>query len=113
MHEMSLCESIVGVLEAAAREQQFSRVRRVRLTVGALAGVELTALRFGFEVVSRDTLADGATLEILPRPGQAYCFQCGDTVSIQQRFDPCPGCGGHRLQVTGGDELKIKDLEVE
>jgi len=113
MHEMSLCQSILGVMEQAARDQHFSRVRRVRLRVGALAGVEISALRFGFEVVTRGTLADGAVLEILSQSGEAYCFQCGQSVTIEQRFDPCPGCGGHHLQLTGGDELKIQDLEVE
>lgn len=113
MHEMSLCESLLGIIEEQSRVQQFTRVRRVRLTVGALAGVEESALRFGFEVVSRHTLAEGSQLEILPLPGEAFCFQCGKTVAVAQRYDPCPGCGGYRLQVTGGDELKIKDLEVE
>jgi hydrogenase nickel incorporation protein HypA/HybF len=34
-------------------------------------------------------------------------------VRVAQRFDACPDCGGYQLQVTGGDELRIKELEVE
>lgn len=113
MHEMSLCEGILQVLRETAARQQFHKVLRVRLEVGALATVEPEALRFGFDVVMKDSLADGATLEIIHHPALAWCFQCMETVEIRQRFDPCPGCGGHQLQVTEGEELKIKDLEVE
>jgi hydrogenase nickel incorporation protein HypA/HybF len=113
MHEMSLCESVLQIMNEQARAQGFTRVRRVRLEVGALAGVELEAMRFGFEVVTRATLADGAALEIIELPGQAWCLGCSSPVTVERRYDPCPKCGGHQLQVTGGDELRIKDLEVD
>ena len=113
MHELSLCASIVETLEAEARKQRFSRVRRVRLEVGPFAGVELDALRFGFEAVTRQSVAEGAVLEILEPPGRARCLDCSQTVTVSQRFELCPSCGGHRLQISGGDELRIKDLEVE
>ena len=113
MHELSLCASIIQTVEQEARKQAFSRVRRVRLEVGPFAGVELEALRFGFEVVTQESVAEGAVLEIVELPGRAWCPACSQSVTIDQRFDPCPSCGGHRLQVTGGEEFRIKDLEVE
>lgn len=113
MHEMSLCESILQVLEEQARAQDYARVKVLRLEIGALAGVEPEAMRFGFDVVKRGTLAEEAKLEIIHVPGRAWCMPCGKTVSIQQRFDACPHCGGYQLQVTGGEELRIKELEVE
>lgn len=113
MHEMALCESILQTLEAEARRQGFERVRTVRLEIGRLATVEPEALRFSFEVVTRDSLADGARLEIIEIPGSAWCMHCAQTVDIARRFDECPLCGGYQLQVTGGDEMRIKELEVE
>ncbi len=113
MHELSLCASIVGVIEEQAKVQNYGRVTLVRLEVGALAGVEVEAMRFGFEVVARDTVADGARLEIIDLPGQAWCLPCGQTVPEYRRFEACPACGGYELQVTAGEELRIKELEVE
>ncbi len=113
MHEMSLCEGIVQVLEQEAERQSFQRVNRVRLEIGALAGVEIAALRFGFDVVTRGTLAEGAELEIIEQPATAWCLMCMRPVEIQQRYDPCPECGAYQLQVTEGEDMKIKDLEVE
>lgn len=112
MHEMSLCEGVMQVIEEQAVRQGFSRVVVVRLEVGDLAVVEPAALRFCFEVIARGTLAEGARLEIIALPGRAWCPACGKGVTVQQRFDACPACGGFALQVTGGDEMRIKDLEV-
>ena len=113
MHEMSLCERVLQIMEEQARTQGFSRVRRIRLEIGTLSGVELEAMRFGFDVVTRETLADGAVLEIIELPGRAWCLSCCSPVTVDRRYDPCPECGGYQLQVTGGDELRIKDLEVD
>jgi len=113
MHEMSLCEGVLRILEDNAREKSFERVKTVWLEVGALSGVEIEAMRFSFDAVTRGTLADRATLEIIEVPGRAWCMQCADSVRVKQRFDACPACGSYQLQVTGGEELKIKELEIE
>jgi len=113
MHEMSLCESVLQILEDNARSQGFGRVKAVWLEVGALSGVEIEAMRFSFDAVTRGTLADRAKLEIIELPGEAWCMQCAGQVRVKQRFDACPDCGSYQLQVTGGEELKIKELEIE
>lgn len=113
MHELSLCEGIVQILEEYAGTRGYRRVKTVWLEIGGLAGVEVEAMRFGFDVVTNGTLAEGAELVIIERPGEAWCMQCSKTVPVKQRFDACPECGSYQLQVTGGEEMRIKELEVE
>lgn len=113
MHEMALCQSIIEMCREQARTQGFTRVKTICLAIGALSHVEPQALEFGFGAASRGTLADGAALEIERPPGQAFCMVCEATVPLAQRFDPCPRCGGHQLIVTGGDEMRVRELEVE
>ena len=113
MHEMSLCEGVLRVLEENARAQGYRRVKTVWLEIGALSGVEIAAMRFAFDAVMHGTLAEGAILEIIDKPGSAWCMQCMKTVPVRQRFDACPACGGCQLQVNGGEEMRIKELEVE
>ena len=69
-------------------------------------------MRFGFDVVMRDTLADGAILDIVTPPAEARCLSCFELVQINDRLDPCPKCGGTELQISGGDALRIKEMEV-
>ncbi|VAX06026.1 [NiFe] hydrogenase nickel incorporation protein HypA [hydrothermal vent metagenome] len=113
MHEMSLCESVLQVLQEHAQSQGFNRVKTVWLEVGGLAGVELEALRFCFDAVMQDTLADQAQLELIELPGQAWCMPCAKTVQVSQLYDQCPDCASYQLQITGGNEMQIKELEVE
>ena len=113
MHEMSLCEGVLQVILEHADSQGFCKVKTVWLEIGGLSGVEKEAMRFCFDAVMRDTLAEGAKLEIIDVPGKAWCMQCGKTVQVSQRFDHCPDCESYQLQVTGGDEMRIKELEVE
>lgn len=113
MHEMALAESVLSIMEDAAAKQGFSRVKTLWLEIGRLSGVEPDALRFCLDVVTRGSLAEGARLELLETPGQAWCMQCSRPVAVEARYDACPGCGGYQLQVTGGTEMRVKELEVE
>ena len=70
MHEMSLCESIVQILEDNAKSQGFAKVKTVWLEIGGLSGVEPEAMRFSFDAVTRGTLADRARLEIIEVPAK-------------------------------------------
>ena len=109
---MSLAEGVLQLIEDAAREQQFEKVTAVWLEIGRLSGVEVEAMSFCFDVVTRDSIADGARLEVIPLPGAGWCMKCAMTVPMAEVFGECPQCGGHQLQVTGGTEMRVKELEV-
>ena len=113
MHEMSLCESILDIIEQQAQEQHYNRVSTVWLEIGALSSVEPEAMRFCFAAVMQGSIADNAQLEIVHIQGQAWCMQCRKNVVIQQRYDTCPDCGSFQLQVNDGEQMRIKELEVE
>ena len=112
MHEMSLVESIRTIVQENAIRHGFSQVEVLRLEIGRFAGVEKPALEFAFEVVMRGSVAQGARLEMIELPGEATCYDCAKRVTIDHRLDPCPLCGGGRLLPEGGDEMRIKDMEV-
>jgi len=113
MHEMSLAEGVLRIVEENARAGEYSRVLVVRLEIGALSSVEPESLRFCFDAVVRGTVAEGARLEIIATEGRGYCLGCAAEVTVAARYDPCPRCGAYQVQVTGGDEMRVRDLEVE
>lgn len=112
MHEMSLVEGIRSIIEDQARTHAFTRVTLLRLEIGRFAGVEKPALAFAWDVVMQGSPAEGAILQMIDLPGQAMCYDCMKMTQINDRFDPCPLCGGGRLLPQGGDEMRIKDMEV-
>lgn len=112
MHEMSLAEGVLQLVEETARREKARQVKRVILEMGDLAAVEESALRFCFDAVARTSLAEGAVLEIVRVPGAGWCWACADTVPMGHLTDPCPRCGGYRLQATSGTEMRVKEIEI-
>ena len=51
--------------------------------------------------------------DIVEADGTAWCMQCSSAVVITQRGDPCPRCQSFQLQVTGGDRMRVMDIEIE
>jgi len=113
MHELSLVESMVALVEDEQRRQHFSRVRAICVHVGALGHVEPDALRFCFDAVTRGTIADGAMLSIVTIAGEGRCSDCHQIVPLYDLFAACPLCGNEHVRMTAGDELRLVELEVE
>ncbi|MDE1947593.1 MAG: hydrogenase maturation nickel metallochaperone HypA [Burkholderiales bacterium] len=112
MHEMSLAGGVLRLVEQAQARERFSRVARLRLEAGALAGVELHALRFALEALAPGTVLEGAAIEIDVLPARAWCLACSRSVEIRARSDDCPLCGSAQIQASGGTELKLAELIV-
>jgi hydrogenase nickel incorporation protein HypA/HybF len=112
MHEMALAESMLEIVLQTARGNDASRVTLIRLEIGALSHVEPEALRFCFDVVTRDSLADGARLEIQRTAGEAWCMPCGALVPLASLGTPCPVCGSYQLGISQGEAMRVREIEV-
>ena len=112
MHELSLCRSLLDIINEHAAGKPFKCVKKVTLEVGQLAAVDESALRFGFEIVTKGTLAEGAVLDIITVDGLAICNACHQCVKLENYYDACQNCGQFSLTVTQGEELRIQSMEV-
>jgi len=112
MHELSLAEGILRLVEDAAARERFRRVGQLRLEAGTLAGVEVHALRFALDAMAQGTCLEGAQIIIDEPPGVGWCQRCEATITVDSRSDPCPRCGGYPVQLTGGDALRVLELLV-
>lgn len=114
MHETALAASVVEIARDALRGRDpTERVAAVRLSLGALSHVEPRALLFCFDAAARGTAVEGARLLIERPGGRAHCLGCGtDDVALESRGQPCPHCGSHRLLVTGGEDMRVTELEL-
>jgi hydrogenase nickel incorporation protein HypA/HybF len=113
MHELSLAGSVLRIAEQAAQREGFLRVRRLVLEVGALAGVEVQALRFALEAVAPGTCLQGCAIDIEEPPGQAWCPACSQRVPLATRSQACPHCSHWPLQDLTGTGLRVRELLVE
>jgi len=112
MHELSLATGILDMVQAAALRDGFRRVGQLRLEVGALAGVEVDALRFALEAIRPGTCLEHAQIQIDTPAGTAWCTTCAHEVAITGFQDLCPACDGPLVRHSGGDQLRVLDLLV-
>ncbi|MBD5416605.1 MAG: hydrogenase maturation nickel metallochaperone HypA [Desulfovibrio sp.] len=116
MHEMSVAMSLLTLAEETAAGQGCTRLMRVRVEYGALAGIMPEALELCFEALTRGTAHEGAALELVCLPLRLRCVFCGTVFGgegQEARFTPCPGCGevaGHVVEQ--GKELLLREVEA-
>jgi hydrogenase nickel incorporation protein HypA/HybF len=113
MHEMSLAESVLQIIEEAAIAQKFTRVKTVWLEIGQLSCVEKEAMQFCFDAVMCDSIAAHSKLEIISVAGEGWCETCACTVPITTLHEVCRNCGSYGLKISAGDAMRVKELEVE
>ena len=109
MHELSITRNIVSLVDERAAGRP---VKRVKLAIGKLAGVEVQAVRFCFDVVAQGTSLEGAELEIEEPEGRGTCRDCGDEVAMKRLVAVCPCERRGRIDIIGGEELLVREMET-
>ena len=110
MHELSVASAIV---DTAIRHADGRRVTVVSVCAGQLRQVVPESLAFYFEHVARDTVCDGARLELEVVPARLLCDACAHDWQLDQAVFRCPACGGGEVRVSSGDELEVESIEIE
>lgn len=110
MHELSITRNVVAIVSERAAGQ---RVTRVRLEIGRLSAVVPDAVRFCFDICAKGTPLEGAELEIVEIAGRGVCAACGTESVLAVPAGRCPVCVTGCLSVVAGEELNIKEMEVE
>jgi len=114
MHEMSLVQSILDIIKEYAEEKNFNKVLSITLSFGKASTVVPAALTFAFEVLSEDTIAQGAELKFDIKPVVIYCMTCSRDITVNSYEAVCPLCNGHEILLSGGtEELKLVEMDVE
>ncbi len=111
MHELAICQAILQQAAAIARAHG-ARVKRINLSVGKLAGVEPHLLRAAFPLAAAGTVCEGAVLAIATPAVRVECQLCGEVSTVRPNRLLCGGCGGWRVALLAGDEMRIESLEL-
>lgn len=112
MHEVSVMQSALDTALTLAQQEGAKTIQRVTLRVGELSGVVPDALRFAFDVVTRDTMAEGAELKIEEVPAACYCAACRREFAFADAGCCCPDCGRISRDIRRGRELSLAWMEV-
>ncbi len=113
MHELSVTESILDITLRHARQANATRVKNLYLVIGQLASIVDDSVQFYWDIVAKDTLAEGAKLHFQRIPAELECTQC------HTRFHPdgnqlaCPECESVMIKVISGEEFFLEAIDVD
>jgi hydrogenase nickel incorporation protein HypA/HybF len=115
MHEMSIVQSILGILREEMVKYDGQRLKKVVIKNGALAGVVTESLTFAWDALTPDSEFEGSVLEVVEVPIKVKCGDCDEAFSPgHNKCMPCPKCGqllGHT--VLQGKEMLIDSIEID
>ena len=113
MHELSVTQNILEIALRHAETANAKRITDLNLVIGELAGIVDDSLQFYWDIISRDTIAEGAQLHFDRRAALLHCSQCGHTFPLNGSEYRCPVCGNPRVTASGGDEFRLESIEIE
>lgn len=113
MHELSIAENILEIVEQSAEGRGALKVNRITLDIGRLSGVETDALRFAMETMVKGTVAEEAEIIYHELETRARCADCGFEGQVDDLFSLCPGCRSTQLEISQGREMKVASIEIE
>jgi hydrogenase nickel incorporation protein HypA/HybF len=112
MHELSICLSLLDQVSEIAGQQGATRVDRIHLRIGPLAGVEPALLHSAWPLAAAGTIADAAELVIESSPIRVSCVDCKAESTATPNRLLCGACGGFHTRLVSGDELLLARLEI-
>ncbi len=110
MHELSIIENTLEI--ALENAKNAGKIHWLKMRIGEISGVVPEALHFAFDVVTKDTIAEGATLEIETVPVNCYCQKCELEFKPLDLCYECPNCGNLHTKIITGKEIELTSLEV-
>jgi hydrogenase nickel incorporation protein HypA/HybF len=110
VHELSVATAVV---DTAVKHADGRQVAAVHVQAGRLRQVVPASLCFYFEIVARDTVCEGARLDLIESDPRLRCEDCGDEWSPDWAMFRCPRCASPNTTVLSGDELLVEYIEVE
>lgn len=112
MHELSIAQNIVDIVQQHIPAGQAKSVASIKLRIGELSGVVADSLDFCFSAITSATPLSSAKLEIERIPFTLHCASCNNSFTSELGTVLCPRCGNENTQVTGGTEMQIVEIEL-
>ena len=113
MHEQSIVESLLALAIENAEKAKASKILRIYLVVGELSGVVEDAVEFYFNILSKDTIAEKASLFFMQIPTRLHCRNCDTVFTPENNNFHCPECKEQQAEIIGRRELYVDSMEVE
>ena len=113
MHELPITQSILKIALNHAEQAGASRVTDLYVVIGKLSYVVDDSVQFYWDVIAKDTIAEGAQLHFRRVPVEFLCLDCNHHYAPDEENLACPQCGSTRVKIIAGEEFQLESIDVE
>jgi hydrogenase nickel incorporation protein HypA/HybF len=113
MHEMSIAQSLIDIINEEMIKHNVSVLKSVRVHIGQLSAIVPKSLSFCFEIMTSGTELEDARLIMDIIPLKAICRECQQAFEVQNYSFECPHCSSVDIDTIAGQDLSIVEMEVE
>ena len=114
MHELGVVSHIIKEVETVAKENNVKKVISLTLEVGEVSTIVPDLFKDCFDWSKKKTeFMQECELNMVIIAGVTYCQDCGETYSTTKHGKVCPHCGSKNTYLITGNEVIIKDIQVE
>lgn len=113
MHELAITESLLDIAQKHAKQADASRVTDIYLVIGRFSSFVDDSIQFYWDILSENTICQGAQLHFERLPARLVCLDCGKDFELADQLEPCPNCGSMRVNVIQGEEFFMESISVE
>ncbi len=113
MHELSVTEGLLSIVNEEAKKRGVKKVTGINLVIGELASIIDDSVQFYFDILSKGTASDGAVLFFKRIAAEYTCTECNHVFVKKSYSYKCPECGGKAIIANKGQEFYIESIEVD
>jgi hydrogenase nickel incorporation protein HypA/HybF len=113
MHELSVTESILEIALRHANQAKAKQITRLNLVIGQLASIVDDSVQFYWDIIAKDTIAEGASLHFKRIPTKLICLNCGTEYEMSDSNLTCPSCESDQVKIVAGKEFYLESIDVQ
>lgn len=112
MHELSVAQEILKIVDEYLPNPTPNSVKYVKLKVGKFSNILIDSLSFCYEALIDNTPLQGSKLKIIEMPVRIRCTNCNNEFEIETPVFACPVCGHNQLKIISGTEMRVEEIEL-
>ena len=115
MHELGIVFHALDRVQKLAEENELTKIASVTMEFGEVSGVVTQEMVrcWNWAVTKRPPVLQEAELKIEEIPAVTFCEDCRQEYPTLQYGKICPYCGSGSTWLQQGNEMNIKQIEVE
>ena len=112
MHELAVTESILSTAIKYGQQANAERVTDIYLVIGQISSIIDDSIQFYWDIISEDTICEGATIHFERVPLELECLNCHNVYQVDSQLIPCPKCESYQTKILKGDEFRLDSIEI-